>query len=739
MRKGSHRLPFFVPTDVALRRLRRKKPILRIVSRPSEVAPFLADVAKASDANSAALGFFAASIFHEHAAKELLLIAVSDSDQYCGHLLFDRRFPRASVLQVFAAPSARRSGVASMLIRHLTDQLTSLNYLSIRARVAEDLVEANEFWGRNGFVVARKVAGGATTGRTILVRILELDSPQLFPKSAVARNGQDTLGLSAPERNENSTFLVDLNVMFDLAHARAHTSNAVGLFLASHSGDVKLVLSEEMHRELARTASGKPDVMFAMIRAIPQVLLPPQRELSRLEPLLAALVFPEKAYPNGLSANDRSDVRHLATAHFRMHGFITRDGRVLAAAAQLERQFGIRVLSPSDFTIGVNLDSSRFEWEVGETPSLSMQATSPGEFQEVIEFLCESANLPQSTASSWLPRGPLDTTTSAQTIRSDGQIVGYVRTCRVNPGSEQRDVLAALDESSKLAKPVGQIILRQVLDAEGERGAKLLKMRALAGQSTLREVARAYGFREVDDSDPRIWVKLALPLVVTRENWGQTRAEILRLTSMGLPPIAPKWGDGRELVELQAPSGERRFVTLDRLESLMSPAIFAVPGRPAVLVPIRERYSRALLNIGPQRTMGPQSEALSLTERMYVSGGKTLPHYSRGSLIFFYESGAKGAQAVVCVARIVDTFLLREDEISDQALRRSVLRVTDLNKIGKSRDKAACVFESVLPLRRPVPLSGLVTMGISAARLVTANALTQQQIAELIRQGNANA
>ncbi|MEC3886929.1 GNAT family N-acetyltransferase [Xanthomonas campestris] len=118
---------------------------LRILQSWNELEPYVESVQTASDSNKKSLGFLPASVFANHARRNQLFVAVDKiSQKYLGHLLFDLKFPRATVLQMYSDPESRRRGVAGTLIAALKQLLSSHEFLSIKARVAEDLVDANE-------------------------------------------------------------------------------------------------------------------------------------------------------------------------------------------------------------------------------------------------------------------------------------------------------------------------------------------------------------------------------------------------------------------------------------------------------------------------------------------------------------------------------------------------------------------------------------------------------------------
>jgi GNAT superfamily N-acetyltransferase len=179
-----------------------------ILADSQSTKPFLDHVREAGDANRNSFGFLPNSVYAEFAHNDRLYVLVDrgvNGVKFAGHLLFDQRYPRAHVRQMFTHPDYRRSGVARRLINHLRVSLTSEGFTSIYARVAEDLCEANAFWESEQFHVQNVKDGGAVRKRKILVRCHELSSPQLFPSSGIS--SQNPLGLLPPSTDQTPMFL----------------------------------------------------------------------------------------------------------------------------------------------------------------------------------------------------------------------------------------------------------------------------------------------------------------------------------------------------------------------------------------------------------------------------------------------------------------------------------------------------------------------------------------------------
>jgi len=94
-----------------------------ILERYQDVFPFLSDVRAAADANRDALGFLPVSVYQEFARQGNLFVIVERSSEvrYAGHVLFARRVPRASVVQIFVLAKNRGRGLATQMLSHLKE------------------------------------------------------------------------------------------------------------------------------------------------------------------------------------------------------------------------------------------------------------------------------------------------------------------------------------------------------------------------------------------------------------------------------------------------------------------------------------------------------------------------------------------------------------------------------------------------------------------------------------------
>ena len=376
-----------------------------ILSRFDETRPYVDQVRRAADTHKDAFGFLPGKLYDEFALRECLYVLVtdkSDGSKYAGHLIFSQSYPRAKIIQMFTDPSFRQSGAATVLLDRFKSEMTDAGFTSIYASVAEDLVESNAFWERRQFFVQSVRKGGESRKRIILHRCHELDSPQLFPRSGLSKH--NPLGLQSSNSGSDLLFLLDLNVVFDLAGPRrTRHEKAVGLFQAERSNLCRLAISDELRAELRATAtSGRLDPMEGFIDILPEV---PLRKYDPVEPLLAelrTLVFPKK---EELSRNDKSDLRHIATAiQHCLAGLITNDETVLSASRSVKDKYGIDLISPDAF-VAARIEAQTSAFEGQEDVELRLHHVDCDHTETIHALLKEQGVSTSQIATAWMPTG----------------------------------------------------------------------------------------------------------------------------------------------------------------------------------------------------------------------------------------------------------------------------------------------------------------------------------------------
>ncbi|NDI85399.1 GNAT family N-acetyltransferase [Undibacterium crateris] len=711
-------------------------PPFEILERYRDVSPFLSQVVQAADKHRNALGFFPASVFEDFAQRDRLFIIITKSDSgmhYVGHLLFRPQFPRAHVMQMLILPEFRRQGLAAKLVEHFKTLLTHHGFISIYARVAEDLSTSNEFWHKQEFYVQRVAQGGATRNRKILVRCHELASPQLFPTSGF--DAQNPLDLVNSPSNISPLFLLDLNVLFDIGPRRLRHADAASLFQAERSNFCRLAISTEIREELQRNAQpGRTDPMEAYISIYPSFPLHEGNETQHILEHLATLIFPTRKVSGLLSANDFSDLRHVATAiQHNLAGLITNDKAILAAASVIKIKYGIEIVSPSAFKLEDSDTAVNTTFDARENGTLNLLEVTNEDESTIRAFLRKIGLSGSSIAGGWLPIDPHGRIAKCCAVWNSTTLIGYA-TWAAKGGVGAMTVRIAIDETNSQALSATRILLMYFLENNADQGSQNIKLELPPNQSHVRELSAAFGFSGT--SDQHCLMKLALGDVLTEKNWKAGQTNLEAIGSVKLPVSIPTFRSADQQIQIFTSNGNQRHVTLDDLETLLSPALFCLPGRPSVLTPILSNFAAELLGNSPQGSLLPRSTASLYHDRHYLSDPKTLRHFKKGTLILFYESTRNhGRAAVIAIARVREAYL-RPIDADASDLEHSVFTPENLVSIGKSKMKTVTVFDNIFYLKNPVPLEALRRMGCGEPnQLITTRPLTDEQLQKILAEG----
>ena len=706
----------------------------KIISGKLETAPFINDVQEAADEHRNSLGFLPKSVYEEFAKRGYLYVLVETTQNgyvYAGHLLFDCTFPRAKIVQMFTLQRYRRGGLATKLIGHLKEFLTHNSFTSIYARVAEDLLEANAYWDRQQFYVQRVVEGGSTRKRKILVRCHELASPQLFPSSGI--NADNPLGLATFSASETPLYLLDLNVLFDLQPRRLRHKEAASLFQAERMNFCRLAISTEIRDELQRTAhQGKTDPMESFINIFPSFPLFQNNDSETLLKDLALIIFPEKKEKSQLSLNDKSDLRHVATVIQRnLAGLITNDNEILEPSQQIKSKYGVEVLSPSAFSLEESTPLGGNQFETANDSTLTLLEVSNRD-EISVHTLLSKLKLPSSTISTiWLPTESHKRIAARFAVWDETTLIGYVTwSARDNTGNVIAH--AAVDETNIHALSAARIILIYLLEQLSPNGPYQVRFELPPHQSYIRELASGFGFSRSHDQN--CLSKIILGGVLTNKSWNTYQDKLTRKSNLKLPASIPIFRSIDQQIQILTPDGNQTHVTLDSLESLLSPALFCLPGRPAVITPVQRSFSESLLGHSRQSSFLPMNTASLFQDRHYLSSPRTIRHFKRGTLILFYESSKqKGRSEIVAMARVRQAFIKPSDTFDESDLTQSVLTSKSLPNIGKSKMKTVTVFDNIYLFPHPVPLKTLQRIGCGRPNdLITTHPINDAQLQEIL-------
>ena len=483
-----------------------------------DVLPYVKQVVEAAESDRAALGWYPFKVYQEAAISERLIVAIAreaDEIRYAGHLLFATTFPRGYVMQIHVDAGHRHHGIAKRMLDALKDQLSALNYIAIGARVAEDLRASQEFWQSQDFYAHGTVPGGKARGRTLVLRSHELPTQQLFATSGLSH--RDPLGLAVEPSTATKLYLLDLNVMFDLGPRRARHQDVVDLFALERLGVCRLALSTEFDAELKRSAtSGKTDPMQGLGQVFPKFAVPPDEVMAQLTREIAPIVFPERFAAGALTANDLSDLRHLATAiHHKLAGLVTSDGAIRDASAMLRLRYGIEVLSPSAFKILGEFDTGLSAITASTRDTLELMELTPGREANVRELLGSLGVAVADQSTLWAADDGSTRARHRYIVLEGQRIIGYLMWPSSLRGGTC-DAFLAVDEHVTCAQDAARLMIVHLLGRSKEE-IQRVRLNLAPQQASVRAVALEVGFTGTDKT--QALNKVSLHSVLFPRNW----------------------------------------------------------------------------------------------------------------------------------------------------------------------------------------------------------------------------
>lgn len=691
----------------------------------SDIAPFLDSISAQADSERDALGFLPQPAYAEAARqRKLVLLVVQDGDKtsYAGHLLFGGIFPVLRVRQIAMAPHYRRQQYASTLLRTLVAQGEHEGYLNIVANVATDLMGANSFYEKHGFISSRLKAGGKTRRRKINVRILQLDTPSLISYMVDSKAANTVEMLPRKRSPEIPIYAIDLNVFFDAVKDRARSQDASAVFEAAFKHQIRVAASHELFAELKRKSKDPiNDPILSLAKTIPTLPVQDRSKIEGLKPHIGSLVFPERSAAGKLKPTDESDILHLAHAVAAgASGYITSDAKVLAARDRLMKNFNLDVIGLSEFVHLLDLPNEAEPAASKSTKSFRIQAPT---IEEVTTFLRrEGVSIGEYINISRCRRSAV----------FDNQGLVGVSLLDPAPALERPShSVVCVHQEHPFSSTIADFLISEQVQHCSAKGACSLLLLDISSQPITRRIALGQGFQQARGQSGLF--KIALGGPITDTTWSNARLVIERLSGMTIQEKCPRYDKPEVTVTT---NGTPNTMGLFELETFLSPALLALPQRKAVVAPITPTFAADLLGTNAQYSFLDVPEAQFLSRRTYFNTIRAAHAMIRGSIIAFYESSrnGRGRGAVVALGRIVDAISIPSSNAPELLQRGGV--VVDIEALTKSDRILATTFDNLIILHKPVSFRKLQELGcVSGANFVSATTITAKQLVSVVHAG----
>ena len=679
--------------------------------------------------------------------KSLWIAPAENIGRLRGYLLFGGVYPRLKVFQICVHPDYRLSGTARELIVTLKDFGEKWGYQTITARVASEL-KANNFWQKSGFHVIRTTPGRGKR-RSINVYVLELDVPSLFhtgrePVSS-SYDAPSLIGRSIRPLLETPSYVIDLNVFFDVVRKRGH-DEAASILSSALKNEIHLFITSEFVNELKRhSIDHTNDPVLEFARRLPTLPKPPSEILNHLIGTLEVGLSKGTPKTGKRLVNDESDLIHLASCiHHRAYGFVTRDSTILRRATDFHIKHGLRIVSPMDLSDSLedtNMNNPAKSITTGER-EISVSDLDDQDRTKVERFLHDLRVDPDDMAS-WFTSRTAQSSSIRLVMRSTQKIIGVgVWSARPAGGRETVVRLYVDEDHPDSSRAIDYFLQYSMNLGEADRLCRL-DLKIGRSQIKTRETALKRGFfarHKQGEGDYRVLSKLSFKGMVTPDNWSQFKRDFMAQTNLELPEQMLEYKDlsNMDIVLSSKEPLRQARISLSDFETLISPGILTCPGRDAVLVPIEERYANELL---PQTqrlgSLFPNREAAFRLERAYFSGGgkKRLP--PPGAIVVFYVSRTR--KEAVAAGRVTFSDALTTTQVELNLRRQGVLRKEEIGeKANKKGEVAVFTFDNLIPFSRSIGFKDLRRMGcVGDANLVTIQPLSSESLRRIVDRASA--
>lgn len=711
---------------------------IEVLTSTAEVLPFLDEARNNADKHKDALGFLPAGAYQQAVEDGTLWIALlksRDKATYVGHLFFSSRFPQLKVVQLFSVPNARGKGIGKLLVKKLIEFGEQNSFLAISARVAADL-PANQFWEAQGFAKVKALAGGATTGRTINLRVHQLNTETLFGYPAGAPIS--ALPLQGETATYTPTYVLDLNVIFDVAKKRPRAKEAGAIISAALSNLISVVAAEELTTELKRhTPPSAPDPILEFASQLPTLPTPGDPEFDALKRQLLGLIFPNKTALSTYTAQDLSDVTHLATAiRHSATGFITSENRIVEAAGVLRAAYGIHVLHVA--TLAEHLRTAHKPVELVQARFYgNLLAVSPVSViqRAAVDQWLYRETVPEEFRATVAATGVHATNISSLVVSAEGvPVVAAFWRKQGKLGNHIRAFVIG-DEGHPAIETAVDALLSKLGDQAREGGqALVIEIQTPTSHLAVQRVAGALRFHRMEASSLAVRLqRLTLPFIIDESNWSRVRERVLELSGITLPD-----SPAEHQCTIKDAKGNAFSIKREDLERALAPALLATADRTCAIIPIRKDYADELLGTYEQLSFSQNFAASLFHVRAYISSPRNKNKLLDGTLALFYESGSDGygRSAITAAASILGTTIAPKSEIASAHLKRGVLDAEDLQVITSQQTVAVTLFANTIVFRNPVPLNRLRQLAAcDGANLVTVREITIEQFVQIAREG----
>lgn len=568
--------------------------------------------------NSSTLGFFPDGAFTEYAGKKQI-IGAFDSDGKCiGYLLYRVSGEKAFIVHLCVHESARRKGIARRLVDELFRLTSDMEATCLWCRRDFD---ASRIWEELGFVALADRPGKNQEGKELTFWKREHERPTLFGSQA----GSETY--------TKLRAALDASVFFDLLDDE--NSESLSLKADWLSPYLDLYIMDEMFNEINRRKQSLQRKRSRDLARRYRILSPTPELWQAKEKIIRHL------YPISISAQDKSDIRHLAKALASDIQFlVTRDGPLLRSADTIYKELGISAVRPSDIVIRLDefrretaYQPARFERTLFQArPIRTGEAISLNKF-----FQCSNQGEGRAQFQEYLGKvlAYPDKFECILIRDADSLPVAIIAYSREIP--EQLDVPLLRIKQGNLTSTLARNLAFRVMRLGACETRPIVKITDPFLSQLVSEALRETGYLRTKSG----WTKIALPFAGT----SQELLGRIRSLDSTLLEFEPSFKTTFEKV-LKRSGDTNVFRTAEEAERLFWPAKITDVDIPSYILPIKPHWAQELFDEGlaKQTLFGARPELGLNREGVYYRSPKVSRDLAAHARILWYVSSDKKYQ-----------------------------------------------------------------------------------------------
>ncbi|WP_418502082.1 GNAT family N-acetyltransferase [Flagellimonas sp.] len=283
--------------------------------------------------NSKTLGHFPRGAFAEYGNKGTIIGAHQNSKTLLGYVLFSITSSRNTIriVHLCVDESQRGKGIAKLLLDEVRQRF-SLQFKGISLSCREDYFEATKFWKQYGFIPKNRIRSRSKKEHYLIKWWYDFGNHDLFS--------------ILNESSGKTKALLDANMIIKLRDNDTNEQTGAQYLMADWLVDeIDYYYAPEIYNEIQRDKN--KDRIKKTKSFITQFCE------ARFKPVLRDSVFKEiQAIVPGNSENDISDKKQLSECIAGgIDYFITTDTNLLDSENQIFDEFGVQILTPTDFIL----------------------------------------------------------------------------------------------------------------------------------------------------------------------------------------------------------------------------------------------------------------------------------------------------------------------------------------------------------------------------------------------------